>query len=235
MSFFHFFFFMRQLLLDLLPESPPSLENFLEGASNAETLVALTQWLAAGGDFCFFLWGERGSGKTHLLTASRFVYVDASLDMDLASLPPENLPPGLAVDRVEALSAAGQIALFNAFNRLKGAGGRLLAAAGDAPARLQVREDLRNRLGSGLIYRLAALSDTEKAAALTRKAVERAMPLTPEVLEYLLRHAPRDMPTLSALLTALDRAALEAKRPITLPLLRDLLRQTLAEPAFLEP
>ncbi|MDR2678883.1 MAG: DnaA regulatory inactivator Hda [Zoogloeaceae bacterium] len=229
---------MRQLLLDLLPEFQPSLENFLESAGNAETLAALNQWLVAGNDFCFFLWGERGSGKSHLLAASGFtygfVYVDAGLDADLASLPPENLPSGLAVDRVEALSATGQIALFNAFNRLKEAGGSLLAAAGDAPARLRLREDLRNRLGSGLIYRLVALSDTEKAAVLTRKAIERAMPLTPEVLEYLLARAPRDLPTLSALLAALDRSALEAKRPITLPLLRDLLRQTLAEPVSLE-
>ena len=32
---------MRQLLLDLLPESPPSLDNFVPGG-NGETLTALT-------------------------------------------------------------------------------------------------------------------------------------------------------------------------------------------------
>ena len=36
---------MRQLLLDLLPESAPSLDNFVTGP-NAETVAALTGWLA---------------------------------------------------------------------------------------------------------------------------------------------------------------------------------------------
>jgi DnaA family protein len=211
---------MRQLILDLLPESPPTLDNFVPGG-NAETLAALTGWLAgARAETSFCLWGEAGSGCSHLLLASGFVYVDAAGDPSLAKAPASGQ---LAVDHVDELNDAGQIALFNHFNRLKMAGGMLLTAAPQPPVHLALREDLRTRLGSGLIYRLQPLSDTEKAAAIATQARERALKLSPEAINYLLRHAPRDMRTLSMLVVALDQYTLEQKRPVTLPLLRELL------------
>ena len=134
---------MRQLLLDLLPESPPSLDNFVPGG-NGETLAAFTAWLAdEGGEFSFCLWGEAGCGRSHLLKASGFAYHDAAADPALAALPEA---AALAVDHVDALDGDGQIALFNAFNRSKAAGGRLLTAAPQPPAHLPLREDLRTRL-----------------------------------------------------------------------------------------
>lgn len=209
---------MRQLLLDLLPEAPPRLENFVVG-SNAETIAALSQWLVDGRDTCFFLWGETGSGKSHLLQGCEFPYRDGAT----AFACDEDTPPTLAVDNVEALGPGQQIALFNHFNHLRHAGGKLLVAAPLPPAQLPLREDLRTRLGSGLIYRLHPLSDTEKHEAITLQCAERHMKLTPEAIDYLLRHAPRDMRSLAALIVALDRYSLEHKRPLTLPLLREVL------------
>lgn len=215
---------MRQLLLDLLPETPPSLDNFVPGG-NGEALAALTAWLAGAGNECSLcLWGEAGAGCSHLLKASGFAYVDAAVDPALATAAPGE---ALAVDHVQALDQGGQIALFNHFNRLKAAGGRLLTAAPQPPAHLPLREDLRTRLGSGLIYRLHPLSDAEKSAAITNQARERALKLAPEAIAYLLRHAPRDMRTLSAFVVALDRYTLEHKRAVTLPLLRELLHAPL--------
>ena len=211
---------MRQLILDLLPDSPPTLDNFVPGG-NAETVNALTEWLAGGHrDTSFCLYGESGCGRSHLLLASDFNYVDADRNPSLQGLVDV---AELAVDNVEALDADGQIALFNHFNRLKMAGGRLLTAAPQPPAHLALREDLRTRLGSGLIYRLQPLSDTEKAEAIAAQAKERALKLSPEAINYLLRHAPRDMRTLSMLVVALDQYTLEQKRAVTLPLLRELL------------
>lgn len=214
---------MRQLILDLLPESPPSLDNFV-AASNGEAVTAFTEWLAGvRPDTCFYLVGETGSGRSHLLLASGFHYLDAATHPALRPLNALGEISALAVDNVEALNAEGQRALFNAFNHLKMSAGRLLTAASQPPAHLPLREDLRSRLASGLIYRLHPLSDGEKTAALTALARERALKLPPEAIGYLLRHAPRDMRTLSAVIVALDRYTLEQKRPVTLPLLRELL------------
>lgn len=211
---------MHQLILDLLPVSPPTLDNFVAGG-NAETVSALTKWLAGGlSDTSFCLYGETGCGRSHLLQASGFAYVDAEMNPALKNVADAEQ---LAVDHVEALDTDGQIALFNHFNRLKMSGGRLLTAAAQPPAHLELREDLRTRLGSSLIYRLQPLSDSEKAEAIAAQAKERALKLSPEAINYLLRHAPRDMRTLSMLVVALDQYTLEQKRPVTLPLLRELL------------
>ncbi|MDD2883697.1 MAG: DnaA regulatory inactivator Hda [Dechloromonas sp.] len=214
---------MRQLTLDLLPASPPSLDNFVPGG-NAETVAALTEWLAGSQpDSTFCLYGEAGCGKSHLLQASGFVQVDAARNPALAGV---TAVEALAVDNIEQLDEDGQIALFALFNQMKMAGYRLLTAAAQPPAHLALREDLRTRLGAGLIYRLLPLTDDQKSAAIAALARERALKLSPEMINYLLRHAPRDMRILTLLLVAIDEYSLEQKRPVTLPLLRELLNET---------
>lgn len=220
---------MRQLLLDLLPETPPSLDNFVAGC-NGEALAGLTAWLAPSNrEVSLLLWGDVGAGKTHLLRACGASYHDAKRDADLRTVADDNFreTPAAAlfraVDNVDALSATGQIALFNLYNRLKAAGGRLLTAAALPPRQLSVREDLRTRLGQGLIYRLQALTDDEMREALRAYADARRLRLPPDALDYLFARAPRDMRSLMGLLGALDRYSLEHKRAITLPLLREVL------------
>ena len=216
---------MRQLILDLLPEAPPSLDNFVVG-SNADALTGLAAWLAPGNrEPLFFLWGEAGAGKSHLLQASGAAYHDARADPDLSGIATTG--DCHAIDNVEALAEAGQIALFNRINRLRSSAGRLLAAAGAPPRRLDLREDLRTRLGSGLLYRLQPLSDAEKLAALAEQARARGLFLPAEAFNYLFSRAPRDMRSLAALLNAIDRYSLEQKRPVTLPLLREVLQASL--------
>ena len=201
---------MHQLVLDLLPETPPSFDNFVVGA-NDEALTGLMAWLAPTCDeSALLLWGETGSGKTHLLRASEGFYVDAQRDPALSSVNSDRFPDitFYAVDNVGALDANGQITLFNLFNYLRATGGRLLTTASLPPRQLPLREDLRTRLGSGLIYRLQALTDAEKAEAIAAQARERALKLSPEAINYLLRHAPRDLRRLSMLVVALDQYTL---------------------------
>ncbi len=218
---------MRQLVLDLLPENPPSLGNFIPGA-NTEPQAALSAWRAGNAREPFvFLWGELGSGKTHLLRACATSYIDASDDPDLRGLKEQdgNAPDGIAIDNVEALGLAGQIALFDLINHFRASNRRLLATAGLPPFRLTtLREDLRTRLGSALIFQLHSLSDEEKMQALADQAQVRGLALPAGALEYLLSRMPRDMRSLMAFLAALDRYSLEHKRPVTLPLLREVLQ-----------
>ncbi len=216
---------MRQLILDLVPAQPPTLENFAAGG-NVEALTGLAGWLAAEApDTCLLLWGESGAGKSHLLQASQASYSDARQDPGLAAVDLQGTFH--AIDNIEALDASGQVVAFNLINHLRADGGRLLAAASVPPLRLALREDLRTRLGSGLVYRLQPLSDPEKLAALAEQARARGLVLPAEAFNYLFARAPRDMRSLTALLIAIDRYSLEHKRPITLPLLREVLQSSL--------
>jgi len=206
---------MQQLLLELAPPPPPTLENFFAGRNGA-ALKALREALADGERFVF-LWGPGGSGKTHLLRA--FSEAAAAAKREAA-----------AIDDVGRLGEAEQVALFDLCNRLRGSKGALAASGSAPPAQLALRADLRSRLASGIVLQLHPLSDADKAAALSAHAAGRGMALDRELIAYLLTHFERDMGTQIALLDALDRYSLQRKRAITLPLLKDALR-SLAEEA----
>ena len=128
------------------------------------------------------------------------------------------------MDDVGALDARNQRAFFNLYNQLRERAGIVLAAGDAPPARLMLRPELVTRLGWGLVYQVQALTDDEKALALKRHAASRAFDLPDGVIDYLLRHLSRDLPSLMSVLDALDRHSLQAQRPITLPLLKELLR-----------
>ena len=199
----------RQLVLAISPPPQPTLENFVPGA-NAEVLARLREAaLGAMRESMLYLWGEPGSGRSHLLQATVRAAGRAGL---------------VAADDVDRLDEAGQVDLFNRINEARESGGCVLAAGPCPPAHLALRPDLRSRLGWGLVYRVQALSDADKAAALRAEAARRGLALGDEVIWYLLNHVRRDLPSLFAILDALDRKSLERQRPITLPLLRESLR-----------
>lgn len=223
----------RQLTLDLGTPPPSTFDNFHTGA-NAELVArlrGLDAALMAGpiADRTFYVWGEPGNGRSHLLLA----LADEAPPGHVRYLGPKSglaaftFDPRVtiyAVDDCDALSGAQQIALFNLFNEVRAYPGCALVATGNAPPMgLAVREDLRTRLGWGLVFHLAPLSDEGKAAILKLAARERGIALADDVPAYLLTHFRRDMPSLMGLLDALDRFSLEQKRAVTLPLLRTML------------
>ncbi len=205
---------MRQLLLDIQPLAPATLDNFIAG-SNEEALHSLNMAIDGASEARFiYLWGAPGSGKSHLLQACN--------DLALA----RNLPLSV-VDDVNTLDEEAQIELFNYFNQLRSSGGILITSGNAAPTQMGLRDDLATRLAWGLVYQLHPLSDEEKAKALKTHAKERGMKLPDEVVDYCLRYLRRDLPTLMAVLNALDKWSLTEKKPVTVPLLKKLLQLNL--------
>jgi DnaA family protein len=90
-----------------------------------------------------------------------------------------------------------------------------------------LRDDLATRLAWGLVYQLQPLNDAEKALALQNHAAERGIRLPTEVVDYCLRYLRRDLSTLMATLDALDEWSLTTKKPVTVPMLRQLLQLNL--------
>lgn len=199
---------MKQLLLDIQPPARPLFENFIVGR-NAEAVHSLG--LALKGDPAIrfiYLWGEAGSGKSHLLAACE-----------------ANNPSVICVDNVEQLDGQAQIDLFNTYNDIRNStDGTLIVAGKAAPTQMKLRDDLATRLAWGLTYQLHPLSDEEKALALMSHADARGMRLPTEVISYCLRYLQRDLPTLVATIDALDEWSLIMKKPVTVPMLRQLLQ-----------
>jgi len=216
---------MTQLLLDIAPDWVPTLDNFVPGR-NVELLSALRHVLAGdSGERCFYLWGEPGCGKSHLLQAAvREARVAGQSAICLCRAVPQPAQVA-AVDDVEALDDAAQVELFALYNRQRDSGGMLLVSGTRAPAHLDLRDDLRTRLGWGMVYQVHALNDEEKNRALEQHALARGFTLPPEVSHYLLRHGRRDLPSLLAVLDALDVQCLRLKRSPTVPLLKEVMEK----------
>jgi DnaA family protein len=219
---------MKQLVLDLGAEPAYSLDTFQVG-ENAELAHLMHQFAQrASREHFAYLWGDSGAGKTHLLQGlaatpgARYIAHDAPA-ADFAYAPEVSL---YLLDDCDRLSQAAQVDAFALFNQIREHGAYMVSTGPVPPAVLHVREDLRTRMGWGLVYQIHGLSDDQKIAALTQAAEARGLTLSASVLPYLLSHFKRDMRSLSAMLDALDQYSLETQRPVTLPLLRDLLQGT---------
>ncbi len=222
---------MEQLVFELAAPEPPSFANFVPGP-NQEAVAALRDFAAGDAvETGLVLWGPPGVGKTHLLLAAAAEAASKRPVQYCAS--PEAMPDDtpsralLVVDDVDRADAAMQGRLFTLYNDLKAAGGSLIAAAALPPARMALRDDVRSRLGWGLVYEILPLADVDKPAALATYARSRGFVLADDVIAYLLAHGRRDMTTLVATLAALDHHSLASKRPITVPLLKEWMQRRL--------
>lgn len=223
---------MKQIPLAIGPEPLPTFGNFVPGANAAalQHLQALTLPAAP-----VYLWGPAGSGKTHLLRALASDCRAAGLvvaSFDAADEMPWTLPAGTAlalIDRCEALDAPAQHAAFGLFVDAATQGLQLVAAGRLPPVDLSLRDDLRTRLAWGHVFALEPLAEAETRAVLRREADQRGIRLSDDVMDYLLTRFERDLSHLMRLLDRLDQYALARARPVTVPLLRQMLAEEGAE------
>ena len=218
---------MNQLIFDFAERGYPGFDKFL-GTENADLVYVLQH----KHDPFIYVWGEEGAGKSHLLRAwvaqaldagKKAVYIDAAATpLTEAAFEAEYL----AIDQIEKLGNEEQALLFAVFNRFRNSGkGFLLLSSEHTPQQLVIREDLRTRMAYCLVYEVKPLTDREKIDALVSMAAARQVTIDPEIFEYLLNHWRRDMDSLMQMLDTLDNYAVTMGKRITLPLLRQLLKQ----------
>jgi len=243
----------RQFALDIGHAPKASLENFLPGEDlalhsalqglakdwelkvsyNAEENPLNQRWI--------YWWGPEGSGRSHLLNAMGNAAEELGLEHfalnphepiswvrleeKISALGASSTPSVITVDDVDRLDERLVSSLFRVLNEIQASKAIHIFMTGKAaPSSLQLREDLRTRLGWGLVYQTHLLGDDEKIEALQQAAQARGLVLSPDVLPWLLNRFYRDMPNLMALIDALDAYSLETKRAVTLPLVRELLQ-----------
>jgi DnaA-homolog protein len=233
---------MRQLPLDFGPMSACALHDFVAGA-NVELLAWLNAWPdSAQPGLPAYLWGDAGVGKTHLLRGLAMQALSQGwhvlwLDRHgFQSWDAEQLEAStlVLIDDCDQLDAQQQhwafnlfienAALLSAHGASSGPTGMAIVAAGLVPpVDLPVRDDLRTRLGWGLVFAVHALSDDGIREALQHEADRRGLRLHEGVLPYLLTHFSRHQGDLMHLLDRLDRFALAEQRVVTVPLLKQML------------
>ncbi|MDL2200795.1 DnaA regulatory inactivator Hda [Halopseudomonas aestusnigri] len=202
------------------------------------TVLAATRAFAslqsAVPEFCLFLWGTEGTGRTHLLQAACHALADEgglAMYLPLDELADEGplLLEGmesvdlLCLDKLEAVVGRPdwEEALFHLYNRLREQGGRLLVAAAAAPRALGLKlPDLESRLGWGLVFQLQPLDDEGKQEVLKLRAAQRGLQLGDDVARYILSRGARGMGELFAALETLDQASLRDQHRLTIPFVK---------------
>ena len=219
---------MSQLPLALRFPRQQRFEHFHAGSANAATLALLRTTATAAAAPWVLLHGPPGSGKTHLLLAACQSAAEAGRRVRYAALGalPAPRPEAIAaltgaeliaIDELDVAAGtrADEQALFDLYNRSRAEGATLLIAARLPPAELALSlPDLRSRLGACT------------RAVLRERAAARGIELDDSVLDWLFARHARDLGALTALLDRIDRAALAARRRVTVPFLRELLAGT---------
>lgn len=233
---------VRQLVLPLGLGTASSFDDFVVGANRHAWDHLREGDLSAAP---IFIWGERGTGKTHLLAAAaqrlarsggRVTWLagmqqalhedapaaDGSLALDPGTV---DAPAILVVDDCDRMSASQQHAAFALLAQAGPPSATVLAASRFPPVDLPVREDLRTRLAQGLVFRLEPLDEAGMRQALSARAARLGMTLSDEVAAYLLTRFTRDLRSLMDLLHRLDHYGLSLQRPLTVPLVRQMVEE----------
>lgn len=225
-----------QIPLPLYGRSEHRLERFVE-SPDAPVLPRLEQFLDDPSETGFFLCAAEGHGKSHLLVglAERMGYPAAQyLNLgQLISAPPEPVLEGVERHRLLCLDDVDQVAgnaewetqLFHVYNRCAQNHSKIIWSASRLPGQAGFRlPDLVSRFAWGMVWVVPELPEERKRDILIARANERGIALSEEVLHYLFSRSQRGMSALMAVLDRLDHESLTAKRGITIPFIKQIMR-----------
>lgn len=227
---------VAQLALPLRLDAHADFETLVDGVNGAVFAHVRTLTEAERGEV-LWLWGARGSGKSHVLQAAcraadragkRAMYLPlgAGLELSPGSLAGLDTLDFLALDQLECVagSADWEAGLFAVLNGFQSRERTLLMAADNTPSALAFAlPDLASRAAGAVVYRVHSLDEDGQLRALTSHARHRGLVLEPSAARFLQSRVPRDMPALCGWLARLDAASLAAKRRITVPFIREAL------------
>lgn len=207
-----------QLPFDLGSRSAYGREDFFVSSCNGEAVAWLDRWPDWPSPM-LVLQGDKGAGKTHLAHVFKERLAGKALIWDDA-------------DAQLARSADYKLEqdIFHAYNRFADTGVPLLLTAVLPLARWHVRlADLRSRLATAPVAHLGAPDDQLMAVVMTKMFSDRQIHVGQDVVAYLLRRIGRSFAAIGDVVAALDAAALARKRPITVPLAREVLGDSAGE------
>ena len=184
-----------------------------------------------------FLWGERSTGKTHVLQAichiahnsgQRMMYMPLA---EILNYGPESLE-GLhsldivCIDDIHLIAhkKEWELALFNLINQLRASNTIIVISSQQSPAENAFDlADLNSRSVWGPVYKLPQLNDSEIKDALNLHAKTSGLKISDDVGNYLLTRYQRDLLTLVQAIEKLNQSSLQEQRKITIPFVKKVL------------
>lgn len=226
----------KQLALNLCLKDTTTFANFFVG-TNKQLIDILVNLYQNNNIHFIYIWGNPGSGKSHLLSALCQIFSENALGATYLPLEEiKNINPRifeglesldlLCIDDLNLLAgnSAWEEQLFHCFNKIMESDKKIIITANTAPQNLHLNlADLKSRMASGLTFELHELTDIEKIASLKLRAKLRGLDLNDPAAQFLLHHYARDTKNLFTMLDRLDKAALAAQRKLTIPFIKSVL------------
>lgn len=223
----------QQLLLNLRLKDTATFSNYEGDTKN----VLVSRLSGADKKLWFtYIWGEKGSGKSHLLQAA-CRWANES-DLQAAYFPLDSVESIEAIDNIAGFdlvcldnidmkvgSAEWDEALFHLFNEIGDRGHQLIISGLEVPARLVVGlKDLKSRLMTALPVQTARLDDDTKLRVLRNRAESRGFVLSEEVGRFIIRRSQRDLGNLMGALDDLDEQSVRHQQRLTIPFIKKVLK-----------
>lgn len=221
----------------LLPEQQ-ELQEFIWG-ENALLKFHLEHVLENSDDQFIYIWGQTGSGKSHLLQTICHQYDEKLSSIYLPLSLAESIPPS-CLDNLEEQQIVSlddihliqnmpewEEALFHLYNRIRDKKNTLLIISGQHPPTLLNLKlpDLVSRLQWGMTWHLKEPSDDLKLQIIMQKAVKKGFYIPEAVAQYMLSHYARHLTTQMKILDILDQSSLQAqRRTISIPFIKECLK-----------
>ena len=220
---------MNQLGLPITLNTSMLLENFV---ANKELLRSINQLFLDENSSEVFIYGASGQGKTHVLQGAilKALEIDKSaIYIDCGESFPEHILDFIdqldfiSFDNVHLISTENQEVFFDLYNRARQAQIIILVSADSLPSNLEVMKDIKTRLSLAAVYKLEELNDELIMSVINSQMSQRNLSVNSSVYEYLLRNYSRDLKLLLSTLNDLDKASLQAKKPISIPFVKKFL------------
>jgi len=222
---------MNQLGLPFALNAKMLWRNF-SGDKNQQIIEFLTSLFDQSSASVVYIYGDKSNGKTHLLQGCTFEVLERSLAvvyLDFAQEMPDGILNGLedndwvCIDNVDFLDENQQQELFDLYNRATHTSVKLIVSGAVLPGELTLLKDLKTRLSLATIFCLESLDDKSKKDIIQKQMNERNLKIDRKIYDYLFKYHSRDLTDLLSAIDQLDKASLQQKNNITIPLVKQVL------------
>jgi DnaA family protein len=215
----------RQLPLDIKLRDDATVANYIGEAG----------YRLLGTHGIVYLWGEPGSGRSHLLQAAchhargqekSAIYLAEPAGHAAEMLRDLDRLDLVCIDDLQQVAGdpEWETALFHLLNSVRGSGGTLVVSADRSIQRLAIRlPDLKSRLLAAHAIETDRLDDTGKLELMKQKASRQGFRLADDVGRFIMSRSDRDVRSLVDLLARLEVETLRQQKRVTIPFVKQVL------------
>lgn len=202
-----------------------SAESFFIAEANAEAFGLIERWPDWGSAYGLLIYGEEGCGKTHLahLWQQKSQAIFLTPEMLNAKTYLDAPAPCFVVEQLERIGK-GEEAFFHFLNHVQQQKGYLLCTSRVAPVDLPLRiRDVQSRVMGLLQVKVSPPDEALLASLMMKRFADKQLKVGADVIAYAVNRIERSYGAVNQLIQRLDARALEQKREITVPLVREVL------------